>query len=307
MDVSDVRYATSTGGVDIAWQEFGDPRGPRVVWVSGFISHLDLNWEFPPYANLARGLGSRCRVLAFDKRGTGLSGRDLGLGSLAERADDVRAVMEAAGWDDAHLFGISEGGPISVVFAALHPERVSSLTLYGTAARFLAAPDFPEGAEIEVDRFVRWLERNWGTGKAFGPFFAHPDDSHQAFMARFERSASSPKVAAEIMRRNLEIDVRDILAGVRVPTLVAHATGDPIVPVAAARDLAGRIEGARYFEVEAAMHGSWRASDYAPFLDEIARVHRRSAARRRGRARARDRPLHRHRPIHRARGPARRP
>jgi hypothetical protein len=105
MDIPDIRYARGVGDVDIAYSEFGRKDGPRVVWVSGFISHLELNWEAPPYANLIGPLAEACRVLAFDKRGTGLSGRDIGFGSLAERMDDVRAVMDACAWPDAHLYG----------------------------------------------------------------------------------------------------------------------------------------------------------------------------------------------------------
>ena len=137
VEIGPIRYATSTGGVDIAYQEFGRSDGPRLVFVSGFISHLDLNWEWEPYSALLHGLGAACRVLAFDKRGTGLSGRDLGFGSLAERTDDVLAVMDAAGWERAHFFGVSEGGPISIFFAASHPERASSLSLEGRGSHEL--------------------------------------------------------------------------------------------------------------------------------------------------------------------------
>jgi len=118
---SQIRYATGAGGIDIAWQEFGQVKGPRLVFIPGFISHLELNWEAASYANLFRGLGSACRVIVFDKRGTGLSSRDLGFGSLAERADDALAVMNAAGWKQAHLFGMSEGGPMAMLLATTYP------------------------------------------------------------------------------------------------------------------------------------------------------------------------------------------
>jgi class 3 adenylate cyclase/pimeloyl-ACP methyl ester carboxylesterase len=272
VDIGPIRYATSSGGVDIAYQQFGRSDGPRLVFVSGFISHLDLNWEWKPYSALLHGLGAACRVLAFDKRGTGLSGRDLGFGSLAERTDDVRAVMDAAGWDQAHFLGVSEGGPISIFFAASHPERATSLSLYGTTARFANAPDFPEAIEVaEADPFFAWMGREWGTGKVMsGPLFAaHSEQSPLALTARFERSACTPQLAVEIMRRNFEIDVRELLGALRVPTLVVHASGDPLVPVALGRYLGTHIDGARYVEIPNDMHLSWHAEDYEPVLESV--------------------------------------
>jgi pimeloyl-ACP methyl ester carboxylesterase len=159
VNMPEIRYARSVGDVDIAYSEFGREDGPRLVWVSGFISHLEMNWEAPPYANLIGPLAEACRIIAFDKRGTGPSSRDLGFGSLADRADDIRAVMDACEWPNANLFGMSEGGPMAVLFAATHPERVSSFSLYGTAARFTQAPDYPFGADAEgSELFVAALE-----------------------------------------------------------------------------------------------------------------------------------------------------
>src|SRR5262249_35365996 len=152
--------------IDIAWEEFGRPDGPRLVWVPGFISHLELNWEAPPYGNLLLGLGTACRVITFDKRGTGLSSRDLGFGSLAERADDVRAAMDAAGWERGHLFGMSEGGPMTILLAATYPGRVESLSLYGTFAVAAAEPDSSAGPKIDPEReaLLALLPEIWGTG-----------------------------------------------------------------------------------------------------------------------------------------------
>jgi class 3 adenylate cyclase len=270
VETPEVRYATSTGGVDIAWQQFGRADGPRLVWVSGFISHLDLNWEAVPYAALLRGLGRSCRVLAFDKRGTGLSGRDLGFGSLEERTDDVRAVMDAAGWEAAHLFGMSEGGPMSILLAAAHPQRVLSLSLYGTGARFVPAPGYPHGYTGDSERMLTHIRDRWGTGRVLvAPIVAHSDEAPPGAVARFERNASTPKVAAEIMARNLEIDVRALLPTLNVPTLVVHARGDGLVPVELGRYLAAHIPGARYVELPLDIHGSWHADDYEPLLDAV--------------------------------------
>jgi pimeloyl-ACP methyl ester carboxylesterase len=165
----DVRYATS-GDVRIAYQTFG--RGPFNLVVSpGFISNLDMAWDSPAIAPILERLGGIARCLVFDKRGTGLSDRELGFGSLEERMDDIRAVMDAAGFERAALFGYSEGGPLSIVFAAAYPERAISMAVYGTMARILWAPDYPDGLAPEVlTPLEELVEQNWGSGDALPPF-----------------------------------------------------------------------------------------------------------------------------------------
>jgi class 3 adenylate cyclase len=273
VETSGIRYATGAHGIDIAWQEFGHVKGPRLVFIPGFISHLELNWEAASYANLLRGLGGACRVITFDKRGTGLSSRDLGFGSLAERADDVRAVMDAAGWKRAHLFGMSEGGPMAILLAATYPERVESLSLYGTYAVAAAEPDSPQGPTIDPDReaLLALLPEVWGTGTVLrdSGLVAHAEEAPEGLGARFERNACTPHMIAEIMRRNYEIDVRPLLSAVRVPTLVVHASGDPLIRVENGRHLAEHIDGARYVELPLVMHASWHAEDYEPLLDAV--------------------------------------
>ena len=173
---SEVRY-THAGDVDIAWTVTGS--GPTdIVYVPGFISHLDLARELPVYDALIGRLGRLGRVLTFDKRGTGLSGRDLGFGSLAERADDIRVVMDAAGWERAHLIGISEGGPLSLLFAASFPEHVQDLILYGSFA-FLLPADDPESADFDVPpipRLCRTHLGKWPGSWSFRPCTSRPDD-----------------------------------------------------------------------------------------------------------------------------------
>jgi class 3 adenylate cyclase len=271
---SQIRYATGAGGIDIAWQEFGQVKGPRLVFIPGFISHLELNWEAASYANLFRGLGSVCRVIVFDKRGTGLSSRDLGFGSLAERADDALAVMNAAGWKRAHLFGMSEGGPMAILLATTYPDRVESLSLYGTyAVGGGTEPDSPAAPTINPEREALFalLPQVWGTGVALrdSGLVAHADEAPEGLGARFERNACTPHMIAEIMRCNYEIDVRPILSAVHVPTLVVHANGDPVVNVVYGRHLAEHIDGARYVELPLVMHTSWRAEDYEVLLDTV--------------------------------------
>ena len=268
---SDIRYASSTGGIDIAYQVVGD--GPiDLVFVSGFITHLDLSWELPHFAWLEE-LDGMARVITFDKRGTGLSDRSLGFGSLAERTDDIVAVMDAVESSCAVLLGVSEGGPMSVLFAASFPERVRGLCLYGTAARFGAAEDYPFGLSPEqAEHLLRYVEAEWGTGKVFERYIQNAPDPEAArrLIARFERNACTPKMAAEIMRRNLEIDVRSMLPTVSSPTLVLHVEGDPVVPVGAGRYLAERIPDARFVQLPGRHHGSWRPSDVAAWRDAVA-------------------------------------
>lgn len=257
-----MRYASSSGGIDVAYQVLGD--GPvDLVFVSGFITHLDLSWELPHFAWLEQ-LDGVARVITFDKRGTGLSDRSLGFGSVEERADDIRAVMDAAGSERAFLLGVSEGGPLSLLFAATFPARVRALVLYGTAARFTRTDGYPHGIEPEVgDTFLDFVRDRWGTGRVFSLFIANPPHPETALrtIARFERNACTPQMAAEIMRRNLEIDVRPLLPLISVPTTVIHVSGDPIVSVTAARHLAEHIPGARFVELPGDFHVSWRPED----------------------------------------------
>jgi pimeloyl-ACP methyl ester carboxylesterase len=262
--ISEVRYARSSGDIDIAYEVIGD--GPMdLVFVSGFISHLDLNWEFP-WFNRLFVMDGFARVIAFDKRGTGLSDRSLGFGSFAERTDDIRAVMDAAGVERAALWGVSEGGPLSLLFAATYPERVSRLIVYGSAARFMRAPDYPIGpSPDQIDPVLDYMSRNWGTGRVYSMFIQHPADpvAAERGLARFERNACTPQMVVEIMRSNAQIDVREILPTISVPTLVVHNAGDPLVDVEHGRYLAEKIPGARYVEGTGDFHGSWRDEDMA--------------------------------------------
>lgn len=142
-----------------------------IVWVSGFISHLDLIWDVSATAATLSELATLGRLIMFDKRGTGLSDRSLGFGSLAERMDDIRAVMDAAGSERATLYGNSEGGPLAILFAATYPERVTNLVLYGTFARVHWSPDYPIGMDPAVTRaFGESLQERWGTGRALRYF-----------------------------------------------------------------------------------------------------------------------------------------
>lgn len=261
---AEVHYARASGDVDIAYTVFGD--GPfDLVVAAGFVTHLDLQWRFPWFQGfqaLARG----CRVIVFDKRGTGLSDRSLGFGSLEERSDDIRAVMDAASSRRAVIYGVSEGGPMAVLFAATYPARVQALILYGTGARFSEAPGYAIGmSQKYADAFIGSFAQDWGTGRSYGAFIQHAPDPAEAarFLAQFERSACTPQMAEQIMRRNFEIDIRPILSTVSVPTLVMHCTDDPTVPVELGRYLGEHIADARYAEIGGDFHASWRSEDMA--------------------------------------------
>src|SRR5262245_51614276 len=221
-----VQYAKS-GDVEIAWTIIGD--GPLdLVYIPGFISHLDLAPELPAFAALFGRLGRIGRVLTFDKRGTGLSGRDLGFGSLAERADDIRVVMDAAGWKHAHLFAVSEAGPLSIVFAATYPDRVERLVLYGSFAS--SRPEDLGLTAEEMEWFLDWEEQHWGSGRVMGPFIDAPDDEPtRQLVGRYERACATPRLAADIDRLNFQIDVRPLLPTVHAPALVLHRTQDPMI------------------------------------------------------------------------------
>lgn len=267
----EIRYAPTKDGIDIAHQVSGD--GPfTLVFVSGFVSHLDLNHEFHPYAEVLR-FASVARTILFDKRGTGLSDRSLGFGSLEDRMDDVRAVMDAAEVDEAVIYGASEGGPLALLFAAQYPDRVSKLIVFGSMVRGLWAPDWPAGYTPEQgERFIEMLREQWGTGHAMANFVSGIPQERRAAIGRFERSACTPHMVEEIMRANFGIDIRSLL-----PTLIVHAKDDPICPVENARYLAEKIPGAKYVEGPGSFHApgssedsGWIAQAILEFLGEDA-------------------------------------
>jgi class 3 adenylate cyclase/pimeloyl-ACP methyl ester carboxylesterase len=261
---AEVRYARASGDVDIAYTLFGEGAFDLLV-AAGFVTHLDLEWRFPWFQGL-RAMGRLCRVLVFDKRGTGLSDRSLGFGSLEERSDDIRAVLDAAESERAVIYGVSEGGPLALLFAAAYPEQTQALVLYGTGAKFAQDPGYPIGYSPErVAVFNRMVTRRWGTGQAYGAFMQHPSDPAEAAraLAEFERSACTPQMVAQIFERNMEIDVRPILPTISVPTLVMHCNRDPLVPVELGRYLGEHIAGASYVEIDGDFHGSWRTTDMA--------------------------------------------
>lgn len=244
----ETRYAKS-GDVHIAYQVTGSGSFD-LVWVPGFMSHLEADWDNPARVRIFERLGSFCRLIRFDKRGTGLSDR-VAIPTLEQRMDDVRTVMDAVGSKQAALFGFSEGGPMSLLFAATYPERTVALVMYGSYARRLWAPDHPYGkTATDWEAFVERLEREWGGPVAmdiFAPSVAN-DPNAQKGWANYLRQAASPGAVVSIMRMNGEIDVRHVLPTIRVPTLVVHRIGDRLTSIEQGRYLANNIAGARLVE-----------------------------------------------------------
>ncbi|WP_338830776.1 adenylate/guanylate cyclase domain-containing protein [Bradyrhizobium sp. 27S5] len=251
--VPKTQYAKS-GDVRIAYQVVGE--GPfDLVFVPGFISNLDVAWEEPYRARVWTRLAAFARLIMFDKRGTGLSDRAVGVPTLEERMDDVRAVMDAVGSQQAALFGISEGGAMSVLFAATYPERTRALVLYGAYGHFSSWVVPPDMIDAALDR----MEKNWGTGESlrlFAPSMAS-DETFKLSWARFERLGASPSAVVALMRMNSEIDIRPILPSIRVPTFIIHRQGDVRVNVEAGRFMARQIPNAKYLELPGSDHALW--------------------------------------------------
>ena len=254
----ETRYAKS-GDVNIAYQVLGD--GPfDLVLVPGWASHIEHQWEEPSFARFLRRLASFSRLIMFDKRGTGLSDRVSisELPTLEQRMDDVRAVMDAVGSERAALMGVSEGGPMSVLFAATYPQRTAALVLYGTMAKGYADQDYPWALPREaVESNLAAMEKEWGIEREWGHPYALNlfapsrlnDQRFQEWWAKWGRLAASPGAAIALSRMNMEIDVRHVLPTVRVPTLVVHRKGDRACWVGGARYMAERIPDAKYVEL----------------------------------------------------------
>ena len=266
----EVHYARN-GDVHIAYETLGE--GPMdLIIVPGFVSHLDIAWENHGYRKLAESLSRFSRLISFDKRGTGMSDPVEGVPTLEERMDDMRAVLDAVGSERAALLGFSEGAPMCVLFAASHPERSTALVLYGGMARSTWALDYPWASTPEALResATEFLLPGWGTGdfmEVFAPSLAE-DQSMREWWGRMERVGASPGMMVKLYQMFLEIDVRDTLPSIHVPTLVLHRVGDRVVNVNAGRHLAEHIPGAKYVEMPGRDHAGW-AGDTDRLVGEI--------------------------------------
>ncbi|TXL74500.1 adenylate/guanylate cyclase domain-containing protein [Vineibacter terrae] len=254
----ETRYARC-GDIDIAYQVVGD--GPLdLLYAPGWLSHVEYGWESPQYARFLRRLARFSRLIIFDKRGTGLSDRDAGFPTLEQRAEDIRAVLDAAGSRQSALLGVSEGGNMASVFAATWPERVSALVLYGCFARNAWAPDYPWGQTRErLEQSTALLLENWG--RPFNLEDAAPsvagDARIQEWFAAYLRFSASPRAAAMIKRLNFEIDIRGVLPAIQAPTLVLQRVGDRWTLLEEARYLAGLLRHGTFRELPGEDHLPW--------------------------------------------------
>ncbi|MFQ5967217.1 MAG: adenylate/guanylate cyclase domain-containing protein [Acidimicrobiia bacterium] len=265
MTTPTTRYCKSED-VHVAYQEFGD--GPvNIVFVPGFVSHIDNYWTHPNVVRWLDRLGSFARVVMFDKRGTGLSDRVAELPAVDQRMDDVRAVLDAVGWERAAVFGISEGGSLAALFAAHHPDRTEALIVYGGFAKFTSW--FP--TEESLEALFSYIDTGWGTGESL-PLFAPTSEGDVAFQewwGRFERLGADPGAAITLMEMNSQIDITEILPSIHVPTLIIHRTEDTTIDFDAGLLLAERIPNAQLVELPGPDHLPWVGDSPLRIIDEI--------------------------------------
>jgi class 3 adenylate cyclase/alpha-beta hydrolase superfamily lysophospholipase len=269
--VPTTHYAKSSD-VHIAYQVVGD--GPvDLVLIHGWISHLEYQWEDPALARFLNRLASFSRLIVFDKRGTGLSDRvaEGALPTLEQRMDDIRAVMDAAGSPRAAMLGVSEGGPLSTLFAATYPARTAALIMYGAYARWIRADDYPWApTREEHEAAFKAFEKHWGTPiglKTMAPSVANDEQARQWF-AHWLRVSASPAAGVTLYRMNIEVDIRCILPTIRVPTLVLHRSGDRLIPCQAGRYMAEQIPAAKFVELPGDDHVAWIGNS-DPLLGEV--------------------------------------
>ena len=265
----ETKYARS-GDVSIAYMVMGD--GPLdLVYVPGWVTHLEYAWEEPSLARYYRRLASVSRLILFDKRGTGLSDKTANPPTLEERMDDVRAVMDAVGSERAALFGASEGGNMSILFAATYPDRTTALITCGVYAKRIWDPEYPWAPTPEVrQKWFDSIQQEWGgihdlLNLAPG---VGDDERFQRWWATYLRRSVSPGAALAFGQANTQIDVRHILPAIRVPTLVLHRAGDLEVKVEEGRYIASRIPGAKYVEIPGDDHLPW-VGDQDAILREV--------------------------------------
>jgi pimeloyl-ACP methyl ester carboxylesterase/DNA-binding winged helix-turn-helix (wHTH) protein/class 3 adenylate cyclase len=269
--VPETRYVQNRD-VNIAYQVIGD--GPiDIVFVMGWVSHLEYFWKHPLFASFLNRLASFSRLILFDKRGTGLSDHVPinELPTLEQRMEDVHAVMDAVGSERAVLIGVSEGGPMCSLFAASYPERTTALVMIGTYAKRIRDEDYPWApTEEQREAFFELLRTDWGKPVGIeerAPSMAD-DEEFRDWWATYLRMGASPGAAVALTKMNAEIDVRDVLPSVRVPTLVMHRAGDMCLKVEEGRFVASKIPGCKYVELEGVDHLPF-VGDQEEILDEI--------------------------------------
>lgn len=262
---------TKSGRINIAYQEFGSG-SVDLVYIPGWISNIDWMWNCPELVDFLLELGKIARVILFDKRGTGLSDRMAELSTLEERMDDIRAVMDAVGSRKAILFGHSEGGSVSALFAATYPNRTISLIAFGIFAKRKYSPEYPWAPTREERQSVYdMIENNWGGGKMNLESLAPSKANDRVFMqwlANYFRSGASPSAALVLTKMNTEVDIVDILSLIKVPTLIMQRTNDIDVKIEEGRFIASRIKGSQFIEFNGDDHLFW-VGDTKEILDQM--------------------------------------
>jgi len=271
--VPDVQYAKS-GDVNIAYQVTGE--GPfDLVFVPGYVTHLELHWAIPSFAPFLERLSSFSRLIRFDKRGTGMSDRVSGAPTLETRMDDVRAVMDAVGSRRAAFYGLSEGAAMSLLFAATYPERMAALVVRSAFPRRMWAPDYPWGQTVEeyereVERALRIFGLREQAREAVRSLGRFTDTEVESLLQMF-RFGASPGALEALHRMNKEIDIRHVLPAVRVPTLILHGSEDAIVPAEVGRYIASQIPTARVVEIAGVGHLAFGNPGATLVADELER------------------------------------
>lgn len=272
METPETRYSRSADGVHIAYQVLGDADLDLVV-SPGYVSHLEHSWEDPQMARFLRRLASFSRLIVFDKRGTGMSDRsaDEDAPLLEDRVNDIATLMDTVGSERAAMMGLSETGAVALLFAATYPERTRAVVAYGTfAGRGDTGPTYPWAPDPEQAEWLEDIERHWGRGVLFLDEFAGSlqDDTHyRDWFAKLERLSASPGAAVAIARMVMQMDVRDVLPTIRVPTLVLHKRDDQAVPFEEGKYIADHIPGAKFVELPGSDHWPWIGHEEA--VDEI--------------------------------------
>jgi pimeloyl-ACP methyl ester carboxylesterase/class 3 adenylate cyclase len=272
VEMPETRYSKSSDGVHIAYQVLGDADLDLVV-SPGFVSHLEHSWEEPHMARFFRRLASFCRLIVFDKRGTGMSDRpsDEHAPLLEDRVSDIVTLMDTVGSERAALMGLSETSAVAFLFAATYPERTRAVIAYGSfAGEGDTGPTYPWVPDPETAEWLEDLEKNWGRGVLYLEDFAPSllgDERYEDWYAKLERLSVSPGAAVSLVRMLVQMDVRDILPTIRVPTLVLHKRDDRVVPLAEGKYIADHVPEAKFIELPGADHWPWIGHEEA--VEEI--------------------------------------
>ena len=273
IEVPETQYAKAIDGAHLAYQVVGD--GPvDLVFLATWWGHVDGRWEEPTFARFLRRLSSFSRLILFDKRGTGASDPlpAAGMATWENGIDDIRTVMDAAGSQRAAFIGNADGGPLSLLFAATHPQRTAALVLFNTAARLVRAEDYPVGLPTEVaERIVDSAAEGWGTGALMETFLPSRagDPDFRRWWAKYQRMSGTPTMSAAMTRLAFSTDARHVLPAVQAPTLVMYRRDFALVSRAQAADLAEGITDARLVEVAGTDGGLWSESNWESIADEI--------------------------------------